>query len=68
MDPIEFEFEDKQYRVSMDAYTLNLAIRLPEPDGRLIRPDYWNERMPPIPMNLRLVEGIEEHVIAELVA
>ncbi len=66
MDPIEFEFEGCKYKVSVDAYTLNLAIRLP--DGKLIRPDYWTNSMLPVPMGLHLVEGIEEHVVAELVA
>ncbi len=61
---IVFVFEDKKYKVSHDAYILGLAIRLP--DGRMIRPNYWETGDPPVPKGLAVC-GIDEHVLAELV-
>ena len=68
---IQFTHGGKDYKVDRKAYDLrDCAIKLPGEDGVYLLPEYWLERMPPIPMNFREVAQAEvvDFVEAELVA
>ena len=67
---IKFEYGGKTYKVDRKAYDLkDCAIKIPE-DGVYLLPEYWLERMPPIPKNFRVVPEPEviDFIEAELVA
>lgn len=60
-------FEDKEYKVSMEAYQTNL-IGLP--DGRVLQANMWMESYPPQHGQLRVVETpkMENVISAQFVA
>lgn len=55
MQNIEFEFEGKVYRVTVQMYNLHRPISLP--DGRVIKVGRWREDyFPPQPRDLRVID------------